>query len=223
MDTRPHRETARRVHLWGTKSAAGRPAIAHRLRNRTTTASAHLEHCMPLCIYTRNRPRRSKRRNRVQIPGNVELPVILIAQFDAMPLAESGRAAAEIDCDIEDRSASHPNQLSLWMLPLIVQSAQCSAGRTGHVVLHPMRRQAAVVEPLLLIGFEEKAARIRKHARLDEHQSFEWCGVDMHFAIPVAAASASERFHSVPAVARLRSRLPHELYSAYRPTLLMRP
>src|SRR5581483_3196497 len=49
--------------------------------------------------------------------GNVELPVILIAQFDAMPLAESGRAAAEIDCDIEDRSASHPNQLSLWMLP----------------------------------------------------------------------------------------------------------
>ena len=47
--------------------------------------------------------------------GDVELPVVLCRQFDAIPLAKAGRALTDIDDDVENGALRYADQLIFLM------------------------------------------------------------------------------------------------------------
>ena len=66
-----------------------------------------------------------------------ELLVVLGAEFSGHPLAEGGRAAAQIHRHIQDRAEHAAHELALGMgRELVVQAAQHTAAGAGVVVLH---------------------------------------------------------------------------------------
>ena len=67
--------------------------------------------------------------------GDVELVVVLAREHGAHPVAEGGRARADVDRHVEDLAEDGADQLPLRVAELGVEAAQGAADGEGVVVL----------------------------------------------------------------------------------------
>ena len=79
---------------------------------------------------------------------------------DAGPLAESGRADANVDRNIQGFAFDDATELGLGVQQLIVKAAKSSAGGGGVIVLKKDVFDAEVYEFGVVVSFEERAARV---------------------------------------------------------------
>jgi hypothetical protein len=88
----------------------------------------------------------------------------------AEPAAEGGRAAPDVDRDVEHLALDRAHQLALRSADLRVQAAQRPAHRVRVVVLHEGTRDAAGAVLVEVVRLHEEAARVAVHVRLhDDH------------------------------------------------------
>jgi hypothetical protein len=71
-----------------------------------------------------------------------------------------GRAYANIDHYIQSFALDDTTELGLRMVELIVKAAKRSAGRDGVIVLREGVSDAEVCELCVMVGFEERTARV---------------------------------------------------------------
>ena len=108
--------------------------------------------------------------------------LVLVVQLHSEPLTELRRAGADVDGDVEHRSATAADQLSLRVRLLIVKPAQHAALRPGVVILHELGGDAGVTKPIQMIGFQEEAALIGVDFRLQEQNAAQRCLNDLQSA-----------------------------------------
>jgi hypothetical protein len=86
-----------------------------------------------------------------------ELAVVVGAQLHAHPLAERGRAFADVHRHVEHGPLHHAHQLALRLLDLVVQAAQHAFAAAAVVVLHELVVGArGLVEGALVEALEKK-------------------------------------------------------------------
>jgi len=96
-----------------------------------------------------------------------QLLVFLGIQINPCPLAQSGRALAQIHHHVEHLALHHPHQLALRVLDLVVQTPQHALGRLAVVVLHKRQVHAGLFSKVALIErLKEKPSGISKNLRL---------------------------------------------------------
>jgi UDP-glucose 4-epimerase len=101
-----------------------------------------------------------------------QLLVFFCVQVHAHPLAQGGRALAQVHHHIKHLALHHTHQLALRVLDLVMQTAQHTLGRLAVVVLHKGHVHTGFVGKVALVeGLEEKAPGITKHLRL-QNQHF---------------------------------------------------
>jgi hypothetical protein len=84
------------------------------------------------------------------------------------PLTESGRAAPDVDCDVESFAPGDPYELSLRLLDLEVHPAERVAPGVTMIVLDESGRDARGGKLVLAPALKEKAASILKYSGLDQ-------------------------------------------------------
>ena len=105
--------------------------------------------------------------------GNEDLVAFLGTKQHGKMLAESRRVPPQIDGDIADAPGKHADELRLReRLLLKVETAQGPA-RLGYgdVILNEDHVDAGLLEPALVVGFAEKAARVVKALRLQDEDT----------------------------------------------------
>src|SRR5471030_2748708 len=97
-----------------------------------------------------------------------QLPMVLLRQSHAHPLAEVRRAFTDIDGDIEYLTFNYTHELPLSVFDLIMQPAQYAACRTRMVVLDELDARFHLFGKLTAVkALVEIAACITEHLRLD--------------------------------------------------------
>src|SRR5580765_2872374 len=112
--------------------------------------------------------------------GNPEHALRLGAQARAFPLAERRRSATDIDRDVENLARGDANQFPLRLTHLIVKTAQDALFGARMVVLHELHPDSGALEFLLVPAFEEEAAGVAEHLRLEEKEPGESGRRDFH-------------------------------------------
>src|SRR5690606_7350505 len=107
-----------------------------------------------------------------------------------LPLAERGRAAADVDRDVPDFAVEHRYVLALRLRPLVVQAAQHATRRRGDVALHEARLEAVRGELVVVERFEELPACIAEHLRLDDQAARTRGFDDLHGTYPRSTRSS---------------------------------
>ena len=96
--------------------------------------------------------------------------------------AERGRSAPYIDGDVQNPTLNDPHQFGLGCGPLLeMESAQYAPAGFGFVVLHEVYGPDGLVELLLGVAFEEIAAVVAEHLRLDDNHVLDCGGNDFHY------------------------------------------
>ena len=86
----------------------------------------------------------AEHRKAVREPGrDIELPLVLAREHQAVPLPEGGRAAPDVHRDVEHLALQHLEQLALRLRVLEMQPPQDAAARERDVVLHEVRASPA--------------------------------------------------------------------------------
>ncbi len=111
---------------------------------------------------------------------NIQLTVIDIIQDEADPATEGGRAPADIHRHIEHPAARRPDQFSLRLDKLIVQTAQYPLSGAGVIVLDELLRQAGFPITRLLVGLHEKTARVAESAGFEQYDAGQVGSDDVH-------------------------------------------
>src|SRR2546425_257165 len=102
-------------------------------------------------------------------------------QVEAHPFAEGAGAFAQIHRDIPDLAESDANQLSLRPTDLVVKAAQDVLGGARMVVLHELDVEpGGVLERLAVVAFQEEAARVLEHLRLEDQDLRNFRADDLH-------------------------------------------
>src|SRR5690606_5051054 len=89
-------------------------------------------------------------------------------------------AFAHVHGNIEDFSASDPNQLALWLPQLIMQAAQNTLSRLAVVVLNELVIAAMLLEFALAKGFQEETAFITKDLGCQQYHFGNGKGLIFH-------------------------------------------
>ena len=111
---------------------------------------------------------------------DVQLGHVLVGQLDGLPLAVGGRAAADVDDDVDDRPAGAADQLGLARVGLEVHAPHDPAARPGVVVLHPVVGDTVVGEDARAVGLGEEAARVAVDRGLDQQRAVQVGRCDLH-------------------------------------------
>ena len=114
---------------------------------------------------------------------NVKLTVIFVVEKDPKPSPKCGRAAAHIDRDIEDFSASHKYELPLWLNQLIVQAPQGPATGSGNIILYEGFRNSRIPIAISLVALEKEAASISKRFGFEQNQAGNFGGQNFHLLL----------------------------------------
>lgn len=105
---------------------------------------------------------------------NPQLPVVVLAEFDPVPLPEGRRRPAQVHRHVEDAALDDPYELSLRLLDLVVQAAQHAFAGAGMVVLHEVHVEpGGLAEGLGVEALHEEAAGIPEDFRLDDQEARE--------------------------------------------------
>lgn len=116
-----------------------------------------------------------------KVPGDEELAPILFAEFDGDVLAEGGRAAANVDGDVQHGALQHAHEFGLAVLAqLAVEPADDAVGGLGLVVLHEDGVDAVAGEFGGVVAFEEVAARIVEEPGLCDDDAGDGGGDEFH-------------------------------------------
>ena len=97
-----------------------------------------------------------------------QLVLVVFTQELTHPLAEGGRALAQVDGDIEDFAARDPHQFALGLAQLVVQATQDAVGGFAVVVLHELVVSAVLLKLGLAEGFHEEATFVAEYLGLDQ-------------------------------------------------------
>src|SRR5262249_32412434 len=123
--------------------------------------------------------------------GNPQLARNLLGELQAHPPSEAGRAAADVDRDIEDLSPEDLDQLALPFGLLEMQSAQGAPDRAGVVVLDEGTAHARLGIPRFLEALVEESPRIAEDLRLDDQHLRQLGGNDLHPMAPRCSRRSS--------------------------------
>ena len=105
--------------------------------------------------------------------GDVELLLILLGQFYAVPLAIGGRAGAQVNCHIEDPALDDPDQLALRVLLLEVEATKDTLDGHALVVLNEDHVQTLFLHIPLVISFDEIATAVAMDGRFDDVEALD--------------------------------------------------
>jgi hypothetical protein len=92
--------------------------------------------------------------------GDIDLILLLGAEMDARPLAEMRRADTDVGDNVQGFALYYATELGLRVLELIMKAAKRTAGRDGVIVLKEGLFDAEVYELCVMVGFEERTARV---------------------------------------------------------------
>src|SRR5581483_6694772 len=96
------------------------------------------------------------------------------------PLPEGRRPAPDVDRHIEDFAREDANELALRVTQLQMQTAQRPADRLRVIVLHERRGDAELAIPIRAVRFDEEAAAVAVHVRLDDEHVGDDGSLDAH-------------------------------------------
>ncbi len=108
--------------------------------------------------------------------GDIENPVIVCREAEALPLTKTWGTRADVHGDIVDLTFQNRDQLALGVGGLVVQAAQDATPRPGDVVLDEFDLDAGCGEAALAVGLFEETALVAKDLGLDQHQVGDGCG-----------------------------------------------
>lgn len=110
-----------------------------------------------------------------------QLAVVVLAEFDPVPLPEGRRALAQVHRHVEDAALDDPYELALRVLDLVVQAAQHALGGAGVVVLHEVHLEAGgLAEDLGVEAFQEETAGVTEDFRFEDQEARDAGGRDLH-------------------------------------------
>ena len=114
--------------------------------------------------------------------GDVEHAHALVVELDPLPLAVRGRAATQVDVDVEDPPARAAHELGDAGADVEVHPPHDAFARTGVVVLDELlpRGNARLGVPLAAVGLAEEAALVGEDRRLEDRQAGEAGGDRLH-------------------------------------------
>lgn len=124
-----------------------------------------------------------------QTGSDPELPLILLGQFHAVPLAERGRITADIHRHVKDAAQRDRDELALRSGLLEVQATQHTVGGAGMVVLHEGQVDTDLGIAFLLPCLHEIAAGIAPDFGFDEQHTVDLGLHYFHCPIPVSTSS----------------------------------
>src|SRR6185295_6790308 len=104
---------------------------------------------------------------------DVELVTVVSGEDLAGPFPEGRGIRPDVHRDVEDLAEDRPYELPLRLVELSVKPAQDVARREGVVVLDERQRDPVRLVLLLVVGFEEEAARVLPDDGLDEDDLLE--------------------------------------------------
>ena len=108
---------------------------------------------------------------------NPHLFVVVFRQFNTHPLSKGRRAFTKIYRHIKNSTAHHPNQLTLGLFDLVMQTTQNTLGTAAVVVLHKIHIQTShLVEVLLIKAFKKEASAVTKHLGFENEDIRNRCG-----------------------------------------------
>ena len=102
----------------------------------------------------------------------------------AVPFTEGRGACAQIHKHIEHCAGGDPNEFALGRgATLVVETAEDILGGPTVVILHELGKDSELGEGFLVPRFEEKTARIPKHAGSEQECPIDFCGIASHAEI----------------------------------------
>src|SRR6056297_2738253 len=100
--------------------------------------------------------------------GNPELLVILGAQVDRRPTPEIGRIGTKVDGHVEHSPGSHPDQLSLRLGPLIMQTSQDAEPTMAGIDLRKRCIDAGIGKSFIAPVLEKPSTLVAEHIGSDQ-------------------------------------------------------
>lgn len=106
--------------------------------------------------------------------GNEELAAVFMAELHHDVAPQRGRAAAQVDGDVDDAALRHPDELGLRQArALEVQAAEHSAGRLRLVVLNEVDGAGVCFEKVAAPRLAEVAPCVAMTHGLDDHAAID--------------------------------------------------
>ena len=115
---------------------------------------------------------------------DVELALVLVGEYNALPLAERGGVFPDVHRDVEDLPLQNVDQLPLRCGVLVVESAHHAGPGEGEVVLDEVHVDSNLRVPLPVPYFEEVTALVAKDFGFDYFQSGKRCFQYVHCHSP---------------------------------------
>ena len=110
-----------------------------------------------------------------------ELAFVIPREFHRDVSSERGRAAADINRDVEHTSPDHAHEFRLGAAPLLkMEAPQYAVARMRFVVLHKAHETHLLVELPLRVAFEEVTPRVAENLRLENNHAFYSGRDDFH-------------------------------------------
>src|ERR1035437_3380399 len=111
---------------------------------------------------------------------DIELPLVLPREHEAVPFPESGRATPNVHRHVEHLALQHLEQFALRCRILKMEPPQNAAARERNVVLHEVLGDAGLAVAAQVPRLEEEAARIAKHLGLKDEQAGDIASQNIH-------------------------------------------
>ena len=99
---------------------------------------------------------------------NIKLLLILGGQLHTVPLAVGCRTGTQVHRHIEDTALDHPDQLSLGVVDLIVQSPEHAFDGHTLIILHKDHIQTGLTHIVQVVGFHEVTPAVAVDLRFDD-------------------------------------------------------
>ncbi len=105
--------------------------------------------------------------------GTYSSRMLSLVELDRLPARVGGRAAAQVDGDVEDSPARAAHELGDAVADVEVHAAQHPARRARVVVLHEplVLGDPDLGVPLAPVGLAEEAPLVAVDARFDDHEA----------------------------------------------------
>lgn len=113
--------------------------------------------------------------------GDIELQVVILAEFDRKMLPEGGAVFTEIYCHIEYASVGTTDEFGLCIRrALEMQSAHHTIRRARLIILYETSINTGSAVSFFLIGLSKPPPRVAEELGLDDQQTFNGCQFDVH-------------------------------------------